>query len=109
MPTFDEFQKFDIRVGTVISARPHPTARKPSIQLEVDFGPLGIKHSSAQLTALYQSEELIGRQVIAVVNFPPRRVGDFTSEVLVLGAMLPQNTVVLLQLERAVENGSLIA
>jgi tRNA-binding protein len=108
MPTFEEFQKFDIRVGTVLSAQPHPTARKPSIQLEIDFGPAGIKRSSAQLTMLYKPAELVGRQVVAVLNFPPRRVADFTSEVLVLGAMLPQNTVVLLQPDRAVENGMTI-
>ena len=109
MPTFEEFQRFDIRVGTVLSAQPHPTARKPSIQLEIDFGPAGIKRSSAQLTTLYQPGELVGRQVVAVLNFPPRRVADFTSEVLVLGAMLPQSTVVLLQPDRTVENGMTIA
>jgi tRNA-binding protein len=109
MPTFEEFQNFDIRVGTVLSAQPHPTARKPSLQLEIDFGAAGIKRSSAQLTKLYPAPDLVGRQVIAVLNFPPRRVADFTSEVLVLGAMLPENTVVLLQPERAVENGSRIA
>lgn len=109
MPTFEEFQKFDIRVGTVLSAQPHPTARKPSIQLEIDFGPAGIKRSSAQLTMLYNPAELVGRQVVAVLNFPPRRIADFTSEVLVLGAMLPQNTVVLLQPDRSVENGMTIA
>jgi tRNA-binding protein len=106
MPTFEEFQGFDIRVGTVRSARPHPTARKPSIQLEIDFGPAGIKRSSAQLTTLYDPATLVGRQVVAVLNFPPRRVADFVSEVLVLGAMLPENTVVLLQPDRPVENGS---
>jgi tRNA-binding protein len=109
MPAFDEFQGFDIRVGTVRSARPHPTARKPSLQLEIDFGPEGIKRSSAQLTRLYQPSELVGRQVVAVLNFPPRRVADFTSEVLVLGAMLPDDTVVLLQPDRQVENGAPIA
>ena len=109
MPTFDEFQEFDIRVGTVRAARPHPTARKPSLQLEVDFGPEGIKRSSAQLTRLYQPSDLVGRQVIAVLNFPPRRVADFTSEILVLGAMLPGDTVVLLQPDREVENGTRIA
>ena len=109
MPTFEEFQAFDIRVGTVLSAQPHPTARKPSIQLEIDFGPAGIKRSSAQLTMLYKPAELIGRQVVAVLNFPPRRIADFTSEVLVLGAMLPESTVVLLQPDRRVENGMTIA
>jgi tRNA-binding protein len=108
MPTFEQFQEFDIRVGTVRSARLHPTARKPSIQLEIDFGPEGIKRSSAQLTGLYDPAALIGRQVVAVINFPPRKIADFVSEVLVLGAMLPQDTVVLLQPDRAVENGERI-
>jgi len=109
MPTFEQFQEFDVRIGTVRSARLHPTARKPSIQLEIDFGPEGIKRSSAQLTRLYDPAALVGRQVVAVVNFPPRKVADFVSEVLVLGAMLPQDTVVLLQPDRAVENGARIA
>lgn len=93
----------------MLSAQPHPTARKPSLQLEIDFGAAGIKRSSAQLTTLYKANELVGRQVVAVLNFPPRRVADFTSEVLVLGAMLPENTVVLLQPDRPVENGARIA
>ena len=109
MPTFEEFQAFDIRVGTVRSARLHPTARKPSLQLEIDFGSEGIKRSSAQLTTLYRPEELVERQVIAVLNFPPRKVADFVSEVLVLGAMLPGGVVVLLQPDRQVENGMPIA
>jgi tRNA-binding protein len=106
MPTFEEFQGFDVRVGTVLAARPHPAARKPSFQLEIDFGPAGVKQSSAQLTTLYQPATLVGRQVVAVLNFPPRRVAGFVSEVLVLGAMLPENTVVLLQPDRPVENGA---
>ena len=108
MPTFEQFQEFDIRIGTVRSARLHPTARKPSIQLEVDFGAAGIKWSSAQLNKLYDPTELVGRQVVAVVNFPPRKVADFVSEILVLGAMLPEGGVVLLQPERKVSNGSKI-
>ncbi|MBI4420129.1 MAG: tRNA-binding protein [Gemmatimonadetes bacterium] len=109
MPTFDQFQEFDIRVGTVVAARPHPTARNPSLQLTIDFGPSGLKRSSARLTRLYQPAALIGQQVVAVLNFPPRRVADFVSEVLVLGAMLPDDVVVLLQPDRAVENGARIA
>lgn len=109
MPTFDQFQEFDVRVGTVLTARPHPTARKPSIQLEIDFGPAGIKRSSARLTRLYPPAALVGRQVVAVLNFPPRRIADFVSEVLVLGAMLPDEVVVLLQPDRPVENGTQIA
>jgi tRNA-binding protein len=108
MPTFEQFQEFDIRIGTVRSARLHPTARKPSLQLEIDFGPEGIKRSSAQLTSLYDPAALVGRQVVAVINFPPRKIADFVSDVLVLGAMLPQDTVVLLQPDRAVENGARI-
>ena len=109
MPAFEDYQKFEIRAGTVLTARPHPTARKPSIQLEIDFGPAGIKRSSAQLTALYRPEELVGRQVVAVLNFPPRKVADFVSEVLVLGAMLPDGVVVLLHPDRTVPNGAPIA
>jgi len=109
MPTFQEFQAFDIRVGTIRSARPHPTARHPAFQLEIDFGELGRKRSSARLTTLYTPETLVGRQVLAVINFPPRRVADFTSDVLVLGAMLPDDEVVLLAPERAVPDGTPIA
>ncbi len=109
MPTFDQFEEFDIRVGTVLTARPHPSARKPALQLEIDFGAAGIKRSSAQLTKLYDPSALLGRQVVAILNFPPRRVADFVSEVLVLGAMLPDDVVVLLQPDRSVENGARIA
>ena len=109
MPTFKEFQEFDIRIGTVRSARLHPTARKPSIQLEIDFGPEGVRQSSAQLTKLYQPAQLVGRQVAAIINFPPRKVADFVSDVLVLGAMLPEGAVVLLQPDQAVENGARVA
>ena len=109
MPTFEEFQSFDIRVGTVRRAQLHPKARKPSIQMEIDFGEAGMKSSSAQLTKLYRPEQLVGRQVIAVLNFPPRKVADFVSEVLVLGAMLPEGEVVLLQPERPVRDGAVIA
>ena len=89
-----------------MAARPHPTARKPSLQLDIDFGELGVKHSSAQLTKLYAPDQLVGRQIVAVVNFPPRRVADYTSEVLVLGAMLPDDVVVLLGVDRPVANGA---
>jgi tRNA-binding protein len=108
MPTFQEFQEFDIRVGTVIQARSHETARKPAYQLEIDFGNFGIKSSSAQLTERYDPDTLVGRQVVAVLNFPPRRVADFTSEVLVLGAMVSDEDVVLLQTTEQVENGTAI-
>jgi tRNA-binding protein len=108
MPTFQEFLAFEIRVGTVRSARPHPSARKPALQLEVDFGPYGTKHSSAQLTRRYHPPDLVGRQVVAVCNFPPRRIGDFTSDVLVLGAMPGQDDVILLAPDAAVADGTRI-
>ncbi|MDB5416387.1 MAG: export-related chaperone CsaA, partial [Rubritepida sp.] len=83
---YEDFEKVDIRIGTVIDAQPFPEARKPAIQLWVDFGePLGVKKSSAQLTVHYTPDRLIGRQVLAVVNFPPRQIGSFLSEILVLG------------------------
>jgi tRNA-binding protein len=106
MVTVQEFSRFEIRVGTVTAARPHPTAHKPSIQLEIDFGDAGVKTSSAQVTGRYSPEQLVGRQVVAVLNFSPRRIGDFTSEVLVLGAMLGDADVVLLAPDQPVPNGS---
>lgn len=101
--------EFDIRVGTIVSARRHPSARKPSYQLEVNFGPAGTRQSSAQLTTRYQPEQLVGRQVAAVLNFPPRRVADYTSEVLVLGAMATNDDVVLLAPDAPVPDGTRIA
>ena len=108
MATFDEFLKIDIRVGTVVKASAFPEAKKPAIKLEIDFGELGVKRSSAQLTMHYRPEELVGRQIVAVVNFPVRRIATLDSEVLVLGAMPQASEVVLLEVERAVANGTRI-
>ena len=104
--SFDEFLKVDIRVGTVTRAEPFPEARKPAIKLWVDFGPeLGEKKSSAQITAHYTPETLVGRQVMGVVNFPPRQIGPMRSEVLILGVSDAEGGIVLLTPDQAVENG----
>jgi tRNA-binding protein len=104
--TFDDFLKVDIRVGTILEVEDFPEARRPAYRLRVDFGPeLGIKKSSAQLPALYAKAELVGRQVAAVVNFPPRQIGKFMSEVLVLGFPDTEGRVVLIQPDRDIPNG----
>ena len=104
---FDDFMKVDIRIGTVIEATEFPEARKPAFKLKIDFGDeIGIKKSSAQITIHYRPDELVGRQVGAVVNFPPRQIGPFMSEVLTLGFADTNGDIVLLQPERAVPNGS---
>ncbi len=104
---YADFERVDIRVGTVVEAAPFPEARKPAYKLKIDFGEaIGVKKSSAQITKHYQPDELVGRQVLAVVNFPPRQIGPFMSEVLTLGLPDSEGAVVLTAIERAVPDGA---
>lgn len=104
--SYDDFQKVDIRIGTIVAVDPFPETRKPAYKLKIDFGAsLGVKKSSAQITKYYTAESLLGRQVAAVVNFPPRQIGPFMSEVLTLGFPDPAGEVVLAAVERGVPNG----
>lgn len=109
MATIEDFQRLDIRIGTVMEASDFPEARKPAIKLKIDFGELGIKQSSAQITKRYTPENLIGSQVVAVVNFPPMRIAGFKSEVLILGGIPGADDVVLLRPDETVENGTKIS
>jgi len=109
MAIIEDLHKLDIRVGTVVTAEPFPEARNPSIRMTIDFGPLGIKRTSAQVTMRYTADKLIGRQVVAVVNFPPRRIAGFQSEVLVLGGVPTDGDVVLLAPDAQVPDGTPIA
>lgn len=109
MSTIENFLELDMRVGTVIKAQPFPEARKSAIKLQIDFGDLGIKNSSAQITHRYNSDNLVGRQVVAIVNLPPKRIARFKSEVLVMGGVLGQEDVVLLTTDTAVPNGTKVS
>ena len=103
--SFDHFLNVDIRIGTVKKVHEFPKAKKPAYQLHIDFGDLGIKKSSAQITDLYNKEDLLNKQVLAIVNFKPRQIADFLSEVLVLGVYNKENQVVLLQSSKQITNG----
>lgn len=105
MITWNDFEKIEMRIGTILQAQHFAKAKKPAYQLRIDFGDAGIKSSSAQVTALYSPEELVGRQVVAVVNFPPKQIAGFFSECLVLGVYNQQGEVVLLQPGIPVANG----
>lgn len=109
MITFDDFLKVDLRIGTIVHAEPFPEARKPAIKLEIDFGELGVKKSSAQITKRYEPDDLVGRQVAAVVNFPPMRIAGYKSEVLVLGGIPEDGDVVLLKPDEFVPNGTKVS
>lgn len=105
MISWQDFEKIDIRTGTILEAKPFPEAIKPAYQLLIDFGELGTKQSSAQITAHYTINELIGKQIIAVVNFPPKKIAHFFSECLVLGVYDQNNQVILLTPDKATGNG----
>jgi tRNA-binding protein len=108
MISWEDFEKVNIRTGTIVEVNDFPKARKPAYQLKINFGSLGVKQSSAQITKHYTKEQLLGQQVIAVVNFPPKQIANFYSECLVLGVYDENNNVILLQPERQVENGQQI-
>lgn len=109
MATIDDFTKLDIRIGTIVEAEPFPEARVPAIKMMIDFGPLGIKRTSAQITNRYDADTIIGNQVVAIVNLPPRRIAGYQSEVLVLGGVPEQGDVVLLKPDVDLPNGTPIA
>lgn len=104
--TWKDFERVELRAGTIVEVQDFPEARKPAYKLKIDFGELGIKQSSAQIKDLYTKEQLLGRQILGVVNFPPKRIATFSSEVLTTGFYLPSGEVVLLHPERKVPNGA---
>jgi tRNA-binding protein len=108
MITWNDFEKVEIRTGTIITAVNFPTAKKPAYQLTIDFGEMGIKKSSAQITHHYSVDDLVGKQIVAVVNFPPKQIANFISECLVLGVYDEQKEVILLQPDKKTSNGWLI-
>ena len=108
MISWEDFEKVDIRTGTILEVQEFPKARKPAWKLTIDFGELGIKKSSAQIKDRYQGKDLIGKQIIAVVNFPPKQIADFMSECLVLGVAKQDDEIVLLASDAKVENGKRI-
>ena len=106
--SWEDFEKLDIRTGTIISVADFPKAKKPAYQLEIDFGVLGVKKSSAQITDLYKKEDLVGMQILAVVNFPKKQIANFISECLVLGVYDENNSVTLINPNSKTENGSAV-
>jgi len=109
MITWEEFEKVELRVGTVLSVENFPEAKKPAYKLKIDFGEFGIKQSSAQITSLYKKEELVGKQVLCVINFPPKKIANFMSECLTTGFVLDDGKVVLAVPEKKVPNGAKLA
>lgn len=105
LATWNDFEKIEIRVGTVIKVEDFPEAKKPAYKIWIDFGPLGVKKTSAQITKLYKKEDLLNKQVVAIVNFPPKQIANFMSECLLLGIVLDNDEVILLQPERKAPNG----
>lgn len=105
MITWNDFEKVEIRTGTILIAEDFPNAKKPAYKLTIDFGELGIKKSSAQITSHYSKEELTGKQIVAIINFPAKQIANFFSECLVLGAIQKDGSIILLHTEKTVENG----
>ena len=109
MITWNDFEKVEMRVGTVLEVKEFPEAKNPSYQAKIDFGDFGIKKTSAQITKLYKTDDLVGKQIIAVTNFPPKQIANIMSECLILGVVLEDGKYVVLQPERDVKNGLKIA